>query len=326
MGSTLTNLSFTKMHGLGNDFVMLSHRDLPAGFLDDREQLSALATTLCDRHFGIGADGLIIAAPASTNTTDDDPYDIRFVYLNSDGSWAEMCGNGIRCFARYVLAHQLVPGIGLGQPMRVETLAGLIQPIVNADNTVTVDMGRPRLTPESIPATGFTWASQIVQQNLPVTVHDTTHPIPVTLVNMGNPHVVIFQDDLLAPLDPAQWGPIIETHAQLPQKANVEFVKVLSADAEGRRHLEVAVWERGCGFTLACGTGACAVGVASHLAGKAGLESVVHLPGGPLNIRWDKGPSDRVWMTGPAEFVFTGSVDAASLQANQSPVGTLTPA
>ena len=325
------SVTFTKMHGLGNDFVMLTHQDVPGTVLSDKQALSDLAKTLCDRHFGIGADGLIVAAPPTTNSADGKPYDIRFIYINSDGSWAEMCGNGIRCFARFVLAHDLVKGLTVGQPMRVETLAGLIQPIVNADDTVTVDMGVPRLVPDAIPATGFAWESQIVQQRLAATHNDTTLEIPVTLVNMGNPHVIIFQDDMPSPIDPTTWGPIIETHPNFPQKANVEFVTVKNQDENNRRNLDVVVWERGCGFTLACGTGACAVGVAANLTGKAGLETVVNLPGGSLQIRWDKGnaessKADHVWMTGPAEFAFTGELSKAVIPDKQVTPGTLTPA
>ncbi len=287
-------LPFTKMHGLGNDFVMLSGPDLAGLDLHpDRnpKALEQLAAFLCDRHFGIGADGLILPVPPS----DPSRFDIRFVYLNSDGTWAEMCGNGIRCFALFVR------DLGLVQQdtFTVETLAGPICPTINPDRTVTVDMGAPILLPEKIPfqANG---AMPPVQRFV---LHALNQPVPVTPVSMGNPHCLIFQDELQHPLDPALFGPALETHPAFPAKTNVEFVETLN-----RQHLKVTVWERGCGFTLACGTGACATAVGAIMLGKADHDVQVELPGGSLRIQWDGHPESSVLMSGPAQTVFQGEI------------------
>jgi diaminopimelate epimerase len=291
-------ISFTKMHGLGNDFVMLSSQTVQSlGLCPDRNkaELEKLAIFLCDRHFGIGADGLIFPAPASKPG-----YDIRFVYLNGDGSWAEMCGNGIRCFARFVKDSGLVQD----DVFTVETLAGPIRPQINPDQTVTVDMGAPILEAAKVPvdpaAFGITSDKQV--QNLPVTVLD--QKIPVTAVSMGNPHCLVFQDDLPQPVDPAVFGPALEKHPAFPAKTNVEFIQAVS-----RNHLKVTVWERGCGFTLACGTGACATAVGAIQLGKAEHNVNIELPGGVLNIQWDGNPCSSVLMSGPATYAFTGNIE-----------------
>lgn len=287
-------IPFTKMHGLGNDFVMLSGPDVAGLDLHpdrNREALEKLAAFLCDRHFGIGADGLILPVAPS----DSSRFDTRFVYLNSDGSWAEMCGNGIRCFALYVRDLGLVNR----DAFTVETLAGPISPKINPDRTVTVDMGAPILEPVQIPfqAQG---ASAPVQQ-WPLQVLD--REVPVTPVSMGNPHCLIFQDDFIGALDPAVFGPALEKHPAFPAKTNVEFVETLS-----RSHLKVTVWERGCGFTLACGTGACATAVGAIMLGKADHDVNVELPGGILRIEWDGKPESHVLMSGPATYVFQGEI------------------
>jgi diaminopimelate epimerase len=286
-------IPFTKMHGLGNDFVMVTAADLPPELLTDSgNALSELAARVCDRHFGIGADGLIIAAPP----TDPDRFDIQFIYYNGDGSKAEMCGNGIRCFALYVRDHNLVAT----DSMRVETPAGLIQPHVNPDRTVTVNMGQPILEPAKIPFNPGNAPASLPLKQVPLSV--LGQAVPVTPISMGNPHCIIFQDDLPTALDPAQYGPAIETHSQWPAKTNVEFVRVLD-----RQTLEVVVWERGCGFTLACGTGACATAVAGVLCGKSEPKVTIHLPGGPLVIQWLQHTSGEVMMSGPAQAVFSGA-------------------
>lgn len=303
-------LPFTKMHGLGNDFVMLSGSKI--GDLDlhperHRQRLEKLAVFLCERHFGIGADGLILPMAASSASGASEPMDIRFVYLNSDGSWAEMCGNGIRCFARYVKDL----GLMTDECFTVETLAGTISPRINPDNTVTVDMGPPILLPERVP-----FAEKNAKASTSVSdANDTSlikrfvisvqgEDIPVLPVSMGNPHCLIFQDDLPQPLDPSVFGPIIETHEAFPAKTNVEFIKVID-----RNNLKVTVWERGCGFTLACGTGACATAVAAILAGKTDQDVNVALPGGILRIQWDGNPQSSVLMSGPATYVFQGEIE-----------------
>jgi diaminopimelate epimerase len=291
-------IAFTKMHGLGNDFVMLSQETLQALDLNpdrDKARLEKLAAYLCDRHFGIGADGLILPAPPS-----DANSDIRFVYLNSDGSWAEMCGNGIRCFAIFVQNQGLVQT----NTFTVETLAGPIRPQINPDRTVTVDMGKPILEAAKIPFNAALFdrneTSQIQNHSLDVLDRN----IPVTAVSMGNPHCLVFQDDLSQPVDPAVFGPALEKHPAFPAKTNVEFIQVLS-----RKHLKVTVWERGCGFTLACGTGACATAVGAIKLGKADHDVNVELPGGILNIRWDGNPESSVFMSGPASYAFKGEIE-----------------
>ena len=281
------SLPFTKMHGLGNDFVMLEGKHLNPAW-----PLEKLAAYLCDRRFGVGADGLIVVMPPS----DPVKFDLKFVYLNSDGSWAEMCGNGIRCFARFV------KDLGYTTKDRfvAETLAGPIIPQVNADHTVTVDMGAPIFEPALIPFADPTADTPVLNYPLPVLGQN----VPVSLVSMGNPHCLIFQDDLAAPLDPAVFGPAMETHPSFPRKTNVEFLEV-----KNQHHIKVTVWERGCGFTLACGTGACASAVGAILLGKTAEEVDVELPGGPLRIHWDRKGNGHVMMTGPAAYVFKGTVD-----------------
>jgi diaminopimelate epimerase len=283
------DIHFTKMHGLGNDFVIIE-----AQYLPPQVNLSRLAAFLSDRHFGVGADGLIVIAPA----TDPERFDTQFLFFNSDGSRAEMCGNGIRCFARYVYDHKILQT----ETFRVETLAGLIQPTINPDQTVTVNMGPPKLKPAEIPFKGYlddpiTYAVKA----FPITVEGKI--LPVTLVNMGNPHCVIFQEDLESPADPAVFGPLLEVHPYFPEKTNVEFVTV-----ESPQKLRVTVWERGCGFTLACGTGACATAVAGHLLEKTGDQVEVELPGGSLQISWALNQGRDVFMSGPATYVFEGTI------------------
>jgi diaminopimelate epimerase len=289
-------IPFTKMHGLGNDFVLLDSTQVAGLDLHpdrNRETLEKLAAFLCDRHFGIGADGLILPAPS----TDPSLYDIRFVYLNSDGTWAEMCGNGIRCFALFVRDLGLVKQ----DAFTVETLAGPIRPQINADRTVTVDMGAPILNPEKIPFSASEKVKEPVQRFLLPVLNQT---VPVTPVSMGNPHCLVFQDELDSFLDPSIYGPALERHPAFPAKTNVEFVETLS-----REHLKVIVWERGCGFTLACGTGACATAVGAIMLDKAEPDVQVELPGGNLRIQWDGNPQSHVLMSGPAETVFRGQIE-----------------
>ncbi len=287
------SFTFTKMHGLGNDFVMLAGQDVPTE-LSLEKDVPALTRFLCDRHRGIGADGLIYDRPP----TDPSKFDIQFMYFNSDGSRAEMCGNGIRCFALFVRDRGLITK----DSFTVETPAGPIGIQINPDRSVTVDMGPPILAPQDIPF--------VVQNNgkLDTPVHNYEIPVleqqvPVTLVSMGNPHCMIFQDDLSQPLDPATFGPAVEAHPYFPNKTNVEFLTVVDEHT-----LDVTVWERGCGFTQACGTGACASAVAAVIHGKTQPQVSVNLPGGPLQIHWQKDTTNTVLMTGPATYVFEGNV------------------
>lgn len=213
--------------------------------------------------------------------------------FNSDGSEPEMCGNGIRCFAKYLAALEGLDNIE--KTYKVHTLAGSIIPTIQADGQVTVDMGQPILAAERIPTTLGTAGETALARSLTAAGQDWT----VTTVSMGNPHCVTFVEDVSA-IDLPAIGPQIECHPAFPQKTNVEFVEVVRRD-----YLRMRVWERGAGITLACGTGACATLVAAVLNGHSDRVATVELPGGPLQITWDA-VSDRILMTGPAEAVFNG--------------------
>lgn len=279
-----TPVSFVKMHGLGNDFIVVDC--LTPRY--DVEQLVAAAAPLCDRHVGIGGDGLILVLPSETA-----PFRMRII--NSDGSEPEMCGNGIRCFAKYAYEH----GLTRETQFTVETLAGPIKPVLILEGehvqAVRVDMGEPRLERAQIPMNGP--AGTVVDE--PLAVADRTFNI--TAVSMGNPHAIIFVDDVQQfPVE--HYGPLIETHPAFPRRTNVEFVQVEAPD-----QLIMRVWERGAGITLACGTGACATLVAAVLTGRAERTATVTLPGGPLLITWSA-EDNRIYMTGPATEAFTGTV------------------
>ncbi|MHB1421395.1 MAG: diaminopimelate epimerase [Bacillota bacterium] len=273
---------FTKVHGLGNDFVLLDC--LERG--EEKIDFPSLARKICDRHFGIGADGLVLILPS-------DNSDIRMRIFNPDGSEPEMCGNAIRCFAKYIYER----GIVQDREIKVETLAGTIIPEVLLDgNRVTavrVNMGQPRLERREVPMLGT--GSPVVDE--PLLIEGKEYR--ATCLSMGNPHCVIFVprvDEVQVPIR----GPLLERHPSFPRKTNVEFVEVL-----GPAEMRMFVWERGAGETLACGTGACAVGVAGVLTGRTDREVTVHLAGGDLRIYWSA--SDNcVYMTGPAEEVFHG--------------------
>jgi diaminopimelate epimerase len=273
-------MEFTKMHGLGNDFVFLDHFSVSQD-VDYPE----LAKKLCHRHFGIGGDGLIVILPSKV-------ADAKMRIINSDGSEPEMCGNGIRCFARYVYDHRVV----VHNPMHVETLAGVLTLNLKVQDGevqgVRVDMGEPILQADLIPVLGQ--GEPVVGQTLEVDGSTFLY----TAVSMGNPHCVIFVDDYET-LDFERYGPAIEKHSLFPRKTNVEFIKV-----DSQRELTMKVWERGAGPTLACGTGACASAVAAVLNRKTERTVTVHLPGGDLLIEW--GPDNHVYMTGPADYLFKG--------------------
>jgi diaminopimelate epimerase len=273
MGST--PLAFAKYQGTGNDFVVIDGRD---GLL--AVDWPRAARFLCDRHFGIGADGLLLVTRGEAA-----PY--RMQVINADGSTPEMCGNGLRCVARFLYDRAAV---GLG-PFEVETGAGVLRPEVLPDLRVRIDMGKPNLRRSLIPMVGPD-ARQVVEE--PVM------DMLVTAVSMGNPHAVIFVPNVdRVPL--AELGPLMEEHPDFPQRTNVEFVEVKSPTLARMR-----VWERGSGITLACGTGACATLVAGVLTGRLERRATIELPGGPLAIAWDE--HDHVWLTGPAEPVFFGTI------------------
>jgi diaminopimelate epimerase len=278
-------MRFTKMHGAGNDYVYVN------GFEERIEEPAQVARRVSDRHFGIGADGLILILPS-------DRADVRMRMWNADGSEAEMCGNGIRCVAKYAYDR----GIARKPTITAETGAGILtlQLFTGADGTVErvrVDMGRPRLTRAEIPMLGDTQDGRVIDQ--PLVVQEGTFRI--TCVSMGNPHCVIFVDDVKT-FRVGEYGPLIEHHPIFPRRANVEFVQVIS-----RTEVRQRTWERGSGETLACGTGASAVCVAGVLTGRTERRIVNHLSGGDLELEWaDDG---QLYMTGPAVEVFSGSIE-----------------
>lgn len=275
-------LEFTKYQGLGNDFILLDNRQQGEPLVTAEQ-----AVTLCDRHFGIGADGVIFALPG----TDGSDYTMRI--YNSDGSEPEMCGNGIRCMARFL--DQLEGGNPEGKTYAIHTLAGTIRPRLEAKNQVRVDMGEPILTASDIPTTLADADGKSVNQPLEVAGKSWT----VTCVSMGNPHCITFVDDVAAiPL--ATIGSDFETHPAFPQKINTEFIEVVRPD-----YIKMRVWERGAGITLACGTGACASVVAGVLTGNCDRRCTVELPGGCLEIEWSEA-DNHIYMTGPAEISFQG--------------------
>lgn len=279
------SIKVTKMQGCGNDFVLMDYEEFEKMNLP----LDKAAKKLCDRHFGIGADGLIIP---NINTQD---ADIGWFFYNSDGSTAQMCGNGMRCFAKYVYDKGLVKE----KEFTVKTLAGIMKPQILDDGTVRVNMSKPILETEKIPF--------LPNHNLNYKVSVKNMIFEGNAVSMGNPHFVIFvapEDDVME--FAKEYGPIIETGAEFPEKTNVEFVKIKSY-----KKIELAVWERGCGITLACGTGACASVVAGVLNGFIENCVDVLLPGGQVNVVWNGTPSNPegdVFLTGPAEYVYTAEL------------------
>ncbi len=275
------------MEGLGNDYVYLNNfaEQVP------EERLSALAVAVSERHFGVGSDGLIVILPPTA-----DGHDFRFRMFNADGSEGEMCGNGIRCFARYCYDR----GLTSKTTLKVQTLAGTIIPQLQLDQSgevtgVRVDMGEPRLRRGEIPMVGEA-GEQVINEDF--TVDGRTYQI--TCVSMGNPHVMIYVDDVDA-VDLESIGPKIEHHPSFPRRINAHFVQVI-----GETELKMRTWERGSGITLACGTGASAVLVASHLTGRTGRSALIHLPGGDLTIEWDEA-TNHVFKTGPATYVCDGA-------------------
>ncbi|MCH8240984.1 MAG: diaminopimelate epimerase [Planctomycetes bacterium] len=272
-------MNFTKMHGLGNDYVFVDVHDQHV------DEPAALAVVISDRHKGVGSDGLILIGPSSS-------ADVSMVIFNADGSRAEMCGNGIRCVAKYAVEHGLVAGPGLS----IETDAGVKQAICRmADGvvrSVRIDMGIPDLRPSSLPAT--IEGDRIVDYELEV----YGQIVLMTCVSMGNPHAVVFVGDP-DEVDLPHAGPIIENAPQFPNKINVHFARPNS-----RNHLTMRSWERGSGVTRACGTGACAVCVAGAVTERTDRQVTATLPGGDLELDWND--DDHVYMTGPAVETFTG--------------------
>ena len=273
-------MKFTKMHGCGNDYVYVNL------FEETIEDPAALSVKISDRHFGVGSDGLITIGPS-------DQADFRMRIYNADGSEAEMCGNGIRCVAKYVYDHHLTDR----QEIRVETGAGIktLQLIVENGKVakVRVDMGQPILEPELIPV--LAEGPQVVDEPITAAGREWN----MTCVSVGNPHAVIFVDDV-EHFDLEKYGPVFENHERFPKRINTEFVHVIS-----RTEAAMRVWERGSAETLACGTGTCASVMACILNGFTANEVLVHLRGGDLEIAYDPG-SRHIFMTGPATEVFQG--------------------
>ena len=271
-------LRFTKMHGIGNDFIILD------GFRHPIADPQTLARRLCARRFGVGADGLILALPS-------DRADARMRIFNGDGSEPEMCGNGIRCLGRF-LADE---GLCRKNPMTIETGAGILTLALEGGSAprVTVDMGAPRFAPEEIP---------VAADSNRVALEAGGRKLDFFCVSMGNPHAVTFD---LYPEDAEflRLGALLERHPAFPRRTNVEFCR-MSPDGG----IDVRVWERGDGPTLACGTGACAALAAAASMGLCGRQAAVRLPGGVLEIRW--AGDGHLFMTGPAETVYTGEIDA----------------
>lgn len=275
-------MQFTKMHGLGNDFIIVEADE----FIKTGLSYFELAKKLCDRNFGIGADGLIIVNPPEIQSKCDAGWRI----FNSDGTEPQMCGNGIRCFAKYVYNK----GIVNKKVFSICTLAGEIVPEILDSQMVKVDMGVPVLKPSEIPA-NITDTDIVI--NYPIEINGKE--IHITAVSMGNPHCVVFTEGDSVEIA-KNFGPILEKHEIFPEKTNVEIVKLVS-----RNKIKVDVWERGCGITFACGTGACASVVAGVLNGLTENAVEVELPGGTLQIKWNR-DTNRLFMTGGCEFVFDG--------------------
>lgn len=284
-------IRFTKMQGAGNDFVVL----------DETRGRLGLSTAqyrwLADRHFGVGADQILTVRPAPAAG-----LDFEYVIHNADGAEVEQCGNGARCFARYVRDQ----GLTDKDTLRVQTLGGVIEPRLASDGRVTVDMGAPIFEPDRIPfdAAGLAPVASGAWQTWPLQLADST--VQVAVVSMGNPHAVqLVADVKTAPVHVQ--GPLIENHKRFPRRVNAGFLQVLD-----RRHVKLRVWERGAGETLACGTGACAAVVAGIRLGLLDARVDVETHGGVLTIEWAGGTSP-VLMTGPATTVFQGEVDVPEL-------------
>ena len=278
---------FTKMHGIGNDYIYVN------GSEESVNDPAALARAMADRHMGVGGDGLILILPSQNGVE----ADLRMRMFNADGTESAMCGNGIRCVCKYAHDH----GLSKAQPMRIQTGTGVLtlEYTIGGDGTVdqvTVDMGEPILLLAEVPVD----RRHLAGGDGPIyrfSVDEQT--FEAVFVSMGNPHAVIYVDDVEV-VDLQRLGPKLETHPAFPNRMNVPFVRVADPNEVFMR-----TWERGSGTTLACGSGACAVCVAGVITGRTDRRLLAHLPGGDLDIRWDE-RTNHVFMTGPAEEVFTG--------------------
>lgn len=282
-------MRFAKYHGTGNDFVLVED------VANDVTLTPELVAGVCDRRFGVGADGVIRIAPAAEG-------DFLMDYRNADGEVAEMCGNGIRCLAKHVYDR----GLTHATQLLIETRAGMKPITLNVEgdrvSTVRVDMGEPALARGAMPMAGA-FDDRFIDQ--PFVVDGTEYR--ATAVSMGNPHLVLFGAPDLDAIDLSHVGPIVEHHDDFPDRTNVEFVRVADGTVEAR------VWERGSGETMACGTGGCAAFVAANIAGLVGTEATVRFPGGDLRVEWGK--DGRIYLTGPAVHVFDGELDPNAVVA-----------
>jgi len=281
-------MNFTKMQGAGNDFILVEAGDLSRNW-------SQTAIAMCDRHFGVGGDGLLLVLPSNV-------ADFRMRMFNPDGSEAEACGNGLRCLARYVLDRGLVNA--KAQEISVETLAGIrkvrIHKAGDGAARIQVSMGEPKFGAKDIPVViepdkNFSPTKPIL--DYPITIRD--RELSLSLVSIGNPHAVYFWSHSISDFPLSQLGPEVEQLAIFPNRVNFEVARVIDRD-----QVEARVWERGVGETLACGSGACAVAVAAQLHGYIDSKVDIKLPGGILEVEWNRG--GEVFLSGPAEIVFTG--------------------
>jgi diaminopimelate epimerase len=285
------DIRFTKMQGAGNDFVVLDETQGPLGLRADQYRF------LADRHFGVGADQILTVRRAPS-----DAVDFEYIIHNADGGEVEQCGNGARCFARYVFDK----GLTAKTAIRVQTQKGVIAPELMPDGRVTVNMGQPRLVPAEVPfdATGLTPVVQNKAQKWPVAPDNRSPAATVLIVpiSMGNPHAVLLVDDVdTAPVE--TWGPVLESHPRFPERVNVGFLQI-----QNPQRAKLRVYERGVGETLACGTGTCAAVVAGIQMGLLQSPVDVQARGGLLTIAWSGDASDPVMMTGPATTVFEGQI------------------
>jgi diaminopimelate epimerase len=282
-------MKFTKMHGIGNDYVYVN------GFQERVADPAAVARVVSDRHTGIGGDGLILILPS-------DKADVRMRMFNADGSEGEMCGNGIRCVAKYAYDH----GLTKNNPMRVETGRGILSLAMRLKESkvdqVTVNMGHPILDLSQVPVD----ASKLKPAKAPEYTIPLDWPqrFDASFVSMGNPHAVMYVDDV-GQLDLEHVGPLVERHPAFPRRINAHWVQAISPS-----EVRMRTWERGSGITLACGTGACAVAVAGVLTGRTQRKLLAHLPGGDLELEWRES-DNNVYMTGPASEVFSGEWKSA---------------
>jgi diaminopimelate epimerase len=275
-------IPFTKMHGAGNDFIVVDCRELI--IMDPAE----FAKIYCHRRFGIGADQVLLLYSSYK-------ADFAMKIFNADGSEVEMCGNGIRCFAKYIWDRKLSDK----SILEIETMSGIIRP-EKAGELVRVDMGEPVFEPEKVPVNLSDGQRTVIDYTLKIKDRE----FKITCVSMGNPHALIFIDEDVRDFPVHEYGPEIERHAMFPKRTNVEFINVIN-----KQELFMRVWERGSGETMACGTGASASGVAAMLKGLTEKKVTIHLMGGDLIIEWAE--NNRVYMTGPAEEVFEGIIKKA---------------